>query len=521
MIRTLNELIWYVNQSLWRQEETLHFFSGGKKELADLFQVLQDRNFLTDQEAIKASGFGQTTFKKYGKQLRDHLYDMTLFFNDEKARVDHRVKNIMEGYKEVATMKMLYQRVCRVASRDLAERLLRKGRTYDCPEFVMEASLVLKESVLRVGGSEKDFDTHSEAYWTAKQWLDLEQRAWDYYQRTAVGFVQKAGLRQRNPERTREYLVELEPYLYKAPSLMFHLYYFMLGKYFYFQTFDYEGLVEHCNQALAYFESRAYPLQNPRSVFNYAKVVAHTYLGQYDEGLAAAEKGLQLASEGSPNWFNALEANLYLCLHSGDYVRALDIYQTAATHKRLSAMHHAQQETWRILGAYCYILHRLTQTPLPEGFPAFKSARFLNEVPKYTRDKDGMNIAILIAHVLLLLLEGKDVEVWDRLQALAKYRERYLIGDRNVARSEIFIRLLMLCAREGFKRERFLQRSEALRDHLRKLPLRFADQAHELEIIPYEKLLELIANQLLKSSRAQQRKTPQPAFAVQSIIPRV
>jgi hypothetical protein len=35
-------------------------------------------------------------------------------------------------------------------------------------------------------------------------------------------------------------------------------------------------------------------------------------------------------------------------------------------------------------------------------------------------------------------------------------------------------------------------------DNLRKLPLQLTNQAHELEIVPYENLIHLITNQLSK-----------------------
>lgn len=497
MVKELNELVWYAEKSLWRDEAMLSFLCKDRPEVKAIYSALQKQHYRTDDEAAKASDMSLTSFKKYGKLLREHLRDMVFFYNDEKTRADPRLKNLFEGIKDLAAMRLLYARGCRAASRDAAEDLLKKGLLYEWPEFVQQAALYLKECVLRVTGSEKEFEHYSELYWTYKNFTDLENKAWDYLQRAQLPYRRKAGLRSVDTGRMRQNLAELKPHVFKVPSVMFHIYYFLLRNYDALERSDYQELLKSCNAALQYLEGKPYDIQNPKAVFYYMKVIAYTYLGKYEEGHEAAEAGLALAAEGTASWFSALEVYLYLAIHTRKYDKAFDLYHCAVSHRRLSALHEAQQETWHILGAYCYILYRLTGTPLPVGFPKFKSRKFLNEINTFTGDKTGMNIAILIAHIMLQLIENKDVEVWDRIQALAKYRERYLIDNSFVERSEIFFKILMVLVKSGFRRDIFRSRMEPYLHALHKLPLQLTNQVHELEIIPYEHLVQLISSQLI------------------------
>lgn len=508
MIKELNELVWYAEKSLWRDETLLAFLSRDTPEVQHLYSTLKKHNFRTDEEAAKCAGIGLTSFKKYGKLLKDSLWNMTLFFNDEKAKADFRVKNVIGSIKYTAIAKILLALGYRAAGREVAEKLLRKGLEFDCPEFVVDAALMLKECSARTSGCAADFEQYARLHWQYKEWLDMEQLAWEYYLRITLPYQKKVGVSGHSPERTKRYVAELAPYLGQVPSFKFHLCYFLISNHYCLEVFDYEGLKKQCGDAIFFFNDKKYPVSNPLSIFYYMKVVACTYMGRYEEGRIAAEASLRLASEGGPNYFKALEAWLYLAIHTRNYGKAFELHQMAFRHKRLATTPEAQQETWRLFGAYCYILHHLSGTPLPESFPQFKSARFLNDVQHSTQDKDGKNIAVLIAHVLLQLIEGKDMEVWDRVSALGKYRERHLLDDPYMARSQVFIKILLTMVKAGYQRDVFLQKAAPFCEELRTLPLRSASQAHELEIIPYEHLVELIAGLLGK--RGLKINTPVP-----------
>jgi hypothetical protein len=518
MIKELNDLVWYTEKTLWRDDALLAFLSKEKKEVVAIYEAIRQTTYHTDDAAARGLGLGVTSFKKYGKELKEHLRQMVFFFNDEKARSDVRSKNLIDGIRDLAAMRMLYAEGCRIAGRDVAEQLLRKGIQYECPDFVVQAAIYLKDSILRVSGTEKEFEEYSRLYWAHKDWLDWEHKAWEYLQRVQLPLRRRAGQKATTPLITKGYLDILEPQVGKIPSLMFHLYYFTLKNQYCMEVFDYRGMLQNCDRALVYIQQRSYSVERLKATFCYMKVVAYTYLGLYDDGRRVAEESLELAGEGTVNWFSALEVYFYLAMHTGNIEQAAQLYLRAISHRRFSVLHEAQQGSWSILGAYCYIQHVLEGIALPDKFPVFKSARFVNDTVTYSKDKDGLNISIQIGSLLFLLIEKKEIEAWDRINALCKYRERYLIRETGRLRSEVFIRILVTIVRNRYRKEALLKSVSLLLEELERLPRQLNNQAYELEIIPFEELTSLLLGWLKLKPQGLPTVLPKSVSAVGSRV---
>jgi len=86
-------------------------------------------------------------------------------------------------------------------------------------------------------------------------------------------------------------------------------------------------------------------------------------------------------------------------------------------------------------------------------------------------------------------------ETIDRIEAVEKYTSRYLKKDDNF-RSNCFIKMLLQVAVAGFHRAAVLRHSEKYVKMLKSVPLDFANQAHDIELIPYEALWEMAVNSL-------------------------
>ena len=498
MIKELNDLVHFAKTSVWRDEALLASFCDQDPDVLLLYRILWSNNLLTDAGAAKTAGVSLSTYKKLARRLRRHLREMAVFFNDEKARVDATVNNYVEGVLEVALMNILHGRGYRHAPLEMAKRLYRRGLDYEAPAFAAEALRVLKESVLSVEGNEKQFEEYSGLYWEYRAYADAEERAADCFQWVKLPYLRKKSVRHHLPELTRRRIEALEPFKGRTPSYMFHVYYYTIRGNFHLETADYEGALQCYDEAIAYFRAKRYPVVNPLSMFHYSKVMACILLGRYEAGEAAVIASLDYAPDGSFNFFNAYEMYFYLAVHTGHYAQALDIFQTVTLHKRFGNLRAPQRETWHILGAYLFITYRLADLHLPDkSLPPFKSYRFANETQAFNRDKNGMNVAILIAHVLLQLVEGRRDEVLERISALDKYRERYL-RESDTDRSELFIKILTLLPKNNFDPAVFSKKAAPLRKKMSALPRQLTNPAHELEVVPYEALVELLTAYLRK-----------------------
>jgi hypothetical protein len=147
------------------------------------------------------------------------------------------------------------------------------------------------------------------------------------------------------------------------------------------------------------------------------------------------------------------------------------------------------KEIWSVLGAYLAFLDLTIRINRNES-GAFRLGKFLNEMPFYSKDKRGLNIAILIIQFLFLLHKRKYSDLIDRADALKQYCYRYLRKD-DTFRSHCFIRMLLQIPRADFNRIRTERYAEPYVKKLKSVPLRVSEQSIEVEVIPYDDLWEM------------------------------
>jgi hypothetical protein len=97
----------------------------------------------------------------------------------------------------------------------------------------------------------------------------------------------------------------------------------------------------------------------------------------------------------------------------------------------------------------------------------------------------------------LLLQQKRYDALIDRVEAIEKYKDRYLDKENNF-RSNIFVRLLLEIPKRDFSFTQISRKTEKLVARLNEAPLEIANQSHDLEILPYEDTWEIILEELRK-----------------------
>jgi len=217
----------------------------------------------------------------------------------------------------------------------------------------------------------------------------------------------------------------------------------------------------------------------------------------FDKCRGIIEKFDQFIEEGSFNWFKMQELSFFTQMHAGDYAAAFQTYKKVADHPNFETVSAPVAELWKILDAYlCFLLYVGLLKPNTDGAPGeqqikFRLNRFLNEVPVFSKDKRGMNIPVLIIQFIYLLADGKFEACEERVDALNKYRLRYLY-DRETLRSSCFIKFLASIPGSGFNTSKLKNKITKLRECLAANPWYAVPQSLEIEIVPYEDLIEIV-----------------------------
>jgi hypothetical protein len=405
----------------------------------------------------------------------------------------------LKGFQLMATVKSMMALSCKNSAKRSAEALLRIGLENARPEFVVEAAKALMDYVAVAGDDPNEFDTYYALYQEHSEWRAVEERAQIYLERIRLPYIRKKAFQKEVGVLAHRYVEELQPYVLNIASHQFHLSFFSLQSYRYSAEALYSQASQVHEEAIQYFSQCAYPCEGALTIFNYLEIVNCLYAGNYRRGSDHFDRAVQLSTVGSINWFGTLELGFYLKMYQEDYLGAAQLHHTAVHHKKFNVLRDTQRETWNILGAYLFIVQQLKSLPLPEALvPRVKSSKFRNDIKDYTQDKTGMNIAILAAGVLLEFVEGKEIALWDRISALEKYRERYLRGSEGTHRSQLFIKILVILSKYNHDGGKFLDKAAPYLEELRTAPLQITNQAHELEIVPYERLVFLMSEVLDK-----------------------
>ena len=222
------------------------------------------------------------------------------------------------------------------------------------------------------------------------------------------------------------------------------------------------------------------------------------HLRDYENGLENADKCLQLYPAGGLNWMTFQEYYFLLAMHTQNYEKAREIFKTVVEQPRFEHVGARRKEKWKIFEAYLsYILSVANPKEEDEAMQRnFRIFKFLNEVPLYSKDKRGLNVAILILQILFLL-DRKDFNgIISRTEALKVYCSRYLRSDENY-RSNCFLKMMLALEKKNFDLE---QTNKVAKKWVNKLESSRFHYEHgsrsEIEIIPYEHLWQLILSKL-------------------------
>lgn len=251
-----------------------------------------------------------------------------------------------------------------------------------------------------------------------------------------------------------------------------------------------EGMEKHSRTAIQLLVAKSH-LNNSILAFFWLQVtISHLLRNNLEKGLKSTAAANAYISEGSIAMFKNQELTLLLLMHGQDFSGAYDLYQKTCSDPAFTKLPQVLIDTWRLFRAYLHYLRACKLVDFdPETDPLgkFRLTTFLNNVPAFSRDKKGMNIAILIVQILFASQDCRyDVSV-ERVEAIEKYVTRHVKADTHY-RSNAFVRALLQLPVQGFHREAVRRHGQRHLDKLKEAPLEAANQNYLLEPIPYDRL---------------------------------
>ena len=497
-MKDLIDLTQIVTKTKLRSVELIGDSGDGASKLQEFYDLVSEGRFVDDDEAAeyfygKAKNY--PGYQKLRKTLKDRLVNSLFIIDLKQSSYTDRQKAYYEAYKEWAAAKILFGKNARTAAAGLGRKLLKIARKYEFTELIVDICHTLRLYHGTIEGDYKKYQQYNEEFRKYEQIWIAENRAEEFFIDLSIGFINSKSTKAPFKDKAIEYYGQVKDTLEQYDSYQLHLCGRLIEVSIYTSVNEYEETLDVCDRAIAFFEKKDYIASVPLQVFLYQKFICHVQLRQYEEAKQAAQACLPYLEEGSFNWFKLYELYFLLYTHSGQYEQANEILNTIMGHLRFEDLPENIQETWKISEAYLYFLectgHLHAREQEEQESRKFRLSKFLNEMAVFSKDKQGMNIAILIIEILLGIAQKKYDELIDRVEAMEKYRSRYL-REEGIERANHFLRMLLQLPKNAFRRDEALAKAKEDQLALEAMPIEMANQTYEIEIVPYEKLWEIV-----------------------------
>ena len=498
-MKDLISLVQLINKTKLKTNNLLNVILEPGSKMEQLYEAILTDKVRTDQDAQLLLYGSQTAPAGYSNvkyKLKERLLDSVFLLDYRENGLNTRQRAILEAYKRWAAAMILLMRKEKINAIDQLEKLLRHTMKYEFTELTLEILRVLRLQFSTVDGDLKKYEEIKQLYERYETVWIAESKAEGNYTDIIIQHTLSKATQEQTVVKARQYYNELEPMLQTCDSFKLQLYGRMLLLHVYNGVGDYPTAIKICEEALDFFNSKEYFSALPLQVFYYNLIVYALQMKDFERGQKYVDIMLAVTEEGAFNWFKLQELYFLLAMHTGRYETARAILEKTVQHPNFLEQHVVITEMWTLFNAYLQFLVKVQALPqVSPNSAKFKVAKFNNMVPHFSKDKRGMNMAGLIVQILHGLADKNYDLVADRIEATQKYLTRYAKNRENF-RSNTFIKMLLCLSQANFHKEAVLRKSASLSKQLHLCPLSAANQSHEIEIIPFESVWELITQAL-------------------------
>ncbi len=495
-MQELRELVGIVNRHKIKSLELLGPTLPSSSKIMKLYRGISSGVFDSDEEAMGLLYGNPATAKnsywKLKHDLKKRLLN-TLFFIDQKqARQTAYERIFYNCHREFTAARFLLRRGARQVAVELLHKVLKKARQIELTPIELEALQLLRHHYGVILGERRKFEEYNKKVLYCTELYDAENKADGFQEELLSYYVKDKSTKHQYFEMAQRYEAELRRLMGRVNSKKLQHRVRFISVAMNMIVNDYEATVKSCLEAVRYFRRFSNLPDSYIRPYIYQLVVSYIQLQQYQKGEEAIQRLLDMLEPGQSNWFQGMELHCILALHSKDYQKAHLLWLKSIGAPNFRHLYPSAREPWYIIEAFIHYIYKTGRIPNPgPGLERFRLAKFINEVPLFAKDKRGYNIPILIIQILFLLRQGEQDAVNERLDALSRYALRHFRKGEHY-RTHFFIKMLNQLPKAFFRRKELERRTATHLRQLQNLPLVMAREAHEIEIIPYENLWDLL-----------------------------
>jgi len=496
-LEDLIALVSVVSKQKVRQIEIISEEVKLSKKTKEFYEGIRTGLIKSDLDAVQIlynQFYVDSKYRKLKGRLRNRLLNTVFFIDVQKFGKSDEETATVRSYHLLAIMKILKSRTKRKTAMNLADEALKVSLKFDIVDLIILLTKELKAHYGVFEYNKKKYAYYADLHKKFLYIFSYEIRASNMYITLAQKILKfnKSEITQNSIDELRE----LEITLTKISSFKYNFDTYNSLYFYYYLIKDYQKLVEISGKAVSFFQSKPGFLKIGIFDFLQKQGVAKYILGDLIEAIKVYEEALNMnPREGGTAWFNIRNHLFNAHLKCKEYDIAYKYLLESLSISKFKNLYESFKEQWLIKEAYMQLLIKMGKIEEDKDsknkLRPFRINRFLNEVPLYSRDKSGRNIAILIIHVLFLFIQKKDDELQRRLDALGQYSFRYLRNDETL-RSNAFIKMLQKLPDANYHPKGIERRVDKFYKRLVETPMNISEDSAETEVIPYEHLWEIV-----------------------------
>ncbi len=431
-------------------------------------------------------------------EVMRHAQRMLLFLDVRRFPLSDRGRAIYRCERRRLVVNLLQRCGAHVAAEALAASLRREARKHELWRIAVCAGNVLRRRAA-LDGDEERFESLTREINSCLEVDGAEVEAREMAESIIVRFSRSAAPDFSLAREAREYRRRLEMQRRRHSSYTLRMYCHRLHLLEHEIVQDYAGVLRVCDEFDAWLAAGGHSSNARRAELHLTRLYCCLFLRKYERGRRHVRESLRELTEGDYNWFALLELNFLLEMHAGEYRAAAEVYRCATARRRQLAAYPQRLEKWRIFEAYLRFACEAGRIDIPEPESLFAKKfniyGFVNDLPVFSRDKRGYNVAITIAHFLFLLRYREFDALLDRAAILETYNSTWL-RQRSHARSHCFVRLLLTVLYRNFDAADIQRRAGKHLDRLAAIKPLYDGAIDGVEVIPYEHLWTLVMREL-------------------------
>ncbi len=496
----LKDLVQIITRNKTKHIELLGNSEKPSSLLDQLYDGISKGAFKDDAQAVMhlygVSNPKDANYRKLKTRLIRQLVNTSFFIDTNQPLYTDRVRAAASCYKDFAAAYLLWTRNdAKKVGIYLFEQCLEQAIKYEFVELAADVTRVLRMYYARTVGDPVLREQYTDLHRKYEETRRSEMLAFDYHETLVNYYLVKRSPNEEVHRIATLYYEELVLLAEKTDTSSFYYFTFQIGIIKCFSVNDCSEALLICNKALDVLVPRKNT--NRGALFSVAvqKILCLTQLRIFDEECdKTVVFCLENVAEGDYNWFKLMEAHFHYCLYDRRYEDAFSIYTRAVQQPRFELLGGSVRDDWRLYGSYLHLLaqmKKLDADQVAQVDGPFRFAKFSNDFSVLNKDKEGMNIPMVLLPVLYSLAQGNYLDSGLSLEALDKYRQRYLENDLN-RRSAIFVKMLIALAKREFEQASADRKIQRELEELKAQPPQLSRQTFAVEVIPYEDLWEML-----------------------------